>query len=551
MKRIIFLTVIAVLTPFLAMAQNLQTKTEKINDETTRTFSFYLNKDGEQVKHGKYTITWKVNKVDRKVDSRLECNYKDGVLHGKLTYSSNQKDYASYLDITAKDMISWKLNMQQLDNFTVDMYEGYMTGDINVTYQGLLSNESNFKGKAVNGVLVDNSELVITERPRRVVNGQLKYLNDAQESKRYKNVLPVTTPNANLQEPIEDISFEFPSNQYGGMETYIIKLPRYVEKPFDKLEDIAEYIFLITYQGDNMDDISRIDEKILQSYYLSQSSKDSVHYHYELAKEQVSERIEAKRQRINERRNTYTDAYSNSKQIVEDFRNKGFWLQSVSNFYQMDGYIYPIVMDVNVRNLLYKGYNKRISDIQEVINSLNLVEYDYDGKILEYEKQTLGGFSPNNKKHELTDETVKTMTDYLQRLKDANIPSSQKQLSKLCEIENGMINQLHAITRYYTKSTYVNGNIMAGSSKIPLFTEENCTVKVTRKKGLYSAFTEVAAYLYDRLSQCSLDEHLEQITSFAKVVEVMEKGRDGNTKDLEKSLKVAQTPEEKLNLFLK
>lgn len=135
MKKIVILASIA-LCSMLVKAQTVQTKTEKINDETTRTYSFYKNEAGEEIRHGKYTITWKVNKNDYKVNKILNCNYKDGLLHGRLTYSCDWNVYEAYLSLLGKEDIVWKLVQKNLDNFSVDMYEGYMTGDINVTYQG-------------------------------------------------------------------------------------------------------------------------------------------------------------------------------------------------------------------------------------------------------------------------------------------------------------------------------------------------------------------------------------------------------------------------------
>ena len=67
---------------------------------------------------------------------------------------------------------------------------------------------------------------------------------------------------------------------------------------------------------------------------------------------------------------------------------------------------------------------------------------------------------------------------------------------------------------------------------------------------MYNAYIEVAAFLYQKLESCSLTEHLEIMTQFANVVEVMDFNKNGKTKDLEKALKAAATPEEKLNIFL-
>ena len=546
MKKII-LFASAVLCPLFANAQTVQTKTEKINDETTRTYSYYKNDAGEEVRHGKYTITWKVNRNDYKVNNKLDCNYKNGLLHGRLTYSCDWNVYKAYLSLTGKEDVVWKLVQKNLDNFSVDMYEGYMTGDINVTYQGYWLNETNFKGKAVNGILTDDSELIVTERPRQLVKEKLIYLNDASESKRYKNVLPLNTPNPNLQEPSEIIAFEFPSDQYGGKEKYIVNLPRYVEKPFDKLADIPEYNFLISYEGTKMSDISYIEDKIRNNYYLSQASKDTLNAQYNLAKQNVEERINAERQARNNRKETYTTAYNKAAGIAKQFKNRGCSLKSIQNYYKMDGNIYPVVTDKNVEYILFTAYNKRAAEIQEVLNSLNLSDYDEKGKIKV--KGKYGTFNSTNTYEELTDEIVKTMTSYVQTLNDADVSNSIKKLSMLCEMENGILYKVYSISKSYTKSTYSGGRVQAGA-RFPRFTSENCTTKCTSKKDMYNAYIEVAIFLYQKLESCSLTEHLEIMTQFVNVVEVMDFNKNGKTKDLEKALKAATTPEEKLNIFL-
>lgn len=546
-KTILFASM--VLLPFLAAAQTVQTRTEKINDETTRTYSYYLNDKGEQVRHGKYTITWKISKNDYKVNKKLDCNYKDGLLHGKLTYSCDWNVYKAYWSFTGKEDVVWKLENKMLDNFTVDMYEGYMTGDVNVTYQGWWTNETTFKCKAVNGILSDDSELVIFERPRALVKEKLMYLNDGCEVKRYKNVMPANSPDANLQEPAGYfIAFEFPCDQYGGMEKYFVNLPRYVEKPYDQLMDIEDYNFLISYQGLNVSDIVGLDSKIKNTYYLSQASKDTLDAQYYLAKEKVAERKEAERRLAVQRKDDYQNAYNNAVKINNQFTKRSCRLKGISNYYKADGYIYPVVTDANVQNLLFTAYNKRSTDIADILNTLKLSDYDSNGKIKV--RGVIGTFNDKTTYEEITDETVKTMTDYVQKLKDEDVSVSVKMLTMLCEMENEIMEKVYSISNHYTKSTYSEGKIQAGSSKIPRFTSENCTTKCSSKKDLYAAYIEVAAYLYERTTNCTLSEHCEIMMQFVNVVEKMAWAIDNKTKDLEKALKAATTPEEKLNLFL-
>lgn len=545
MKKIIFLASFA-LCAMLVKAQTVQTKTEKINDETTRTYSFYMNEAGEEVRHGKYTITWKVNKNEYKVNNRLDCNYKDGLLHGKLTYSCDWNVYKAYLSLLGKEDVVWRLEQKQLDNFSVDMYEGYMTGDINVTYQGWWTDETTFKAKAINGVLADDSELVITERPRQLVKEKLIYLNDGKEAKRYKNVLPANTPNTNLQEPSEFIAFEFPSDQYGGMEKYVVNLPRYVEKPFDELTDIPDYNFLISYEGTKISDIAYLEDKIKNNYYLSQASKDTLKVRYNLAKQQVKDRQEAEQKAAFQRTNTYYNAYKKALNMANQLRNSGY-PKTLQYYYQSDGNIYPVVTDKNVVNILFTAYNKRRSEIQEVLNSLNLSDYDEIGKIKV--KGQYGTFNSKNTYEELTDEIVKTMTDYVSRLNDEDIPNSIEKLVMIREMENTIMDKIFSISRSYTKSSYSGGRVQAGAS-FPKFSDENCKTRCTMKKDMYNAYVEVAAYVYQRLENCSIDEHLELITQFINVAEIMEFNKNAKTKDLEKTLKAATTPEEKLSIFL-
>ena len=243
MKRTFILMALALAT-ISASAQTTQTKTEKINQTTTRTYSYYVNEQGEEIRHGKYTIVWKENRDDYKVNKTLNCNYKDGLLHGRLTYSCDWNVYKAYFTLATDKEVRWVLSDKMLDNFSVDMFNGYMTGEINVTYQGPWGVENNFCAHAINGILIDDSELVITERSRQLVQEELRYIGESSEVKRYKNILPANTPNANLQE-IKGyfIMFDFPSDNNGGMEKYIVNLPRYVDNPYDNLKDIPEYQF--------------------------------------------------------------------------------------------------------------------------------------------------------------------------------------------------------------------------------------------------------------------------------------------------------------------
>lgn len=534
MKRTFILMALALVT-ISTNAQTTQTKTEKINQTTTRTYSYYVNEQGEEIRHGKYTIVWKENRNDYKVNKILDCNYKDGLLHGRLTYSCDWNVYKAYFTLATDKEVRWVLSDKMLDNFSVDMFNGYMTGEINVTYQGPWGVENNFCAHAINGILIDDSELVITERSRQLVQEELRYIGESSEVKRYKNILPANTPNANLQE-IKGyfIMFDFPSDNNGGMEKYIVNLPRYVDNPYDNLKDIPEYQFMMQYQGTNLNEIVYIESNIVNSYYLSQIDKDTLHSHYIRAKEQVQEKQKKEQEIIRKRKDTYFSAYSQAKNILEKYKRARFYLKPMDNYYTMDGIVHPVVLNEAVDSLLFGMFNKHLNLIKETVNSLEFHKYDYGGKEDEV----------------LTDETVKTMSDYLQRLNDTNIANAIEQLEIICEQLNTNMDKIYHISSGYTKSTYNEGRLSVSSSKRPKFTNKNCTTKCNKKKDLYNAYVEVADNLYNKLKTSTIDEYQEGVKQFISVIDVMYEGRDLNTKDLEKALKSAPTPEEKLNLFL-
>lgn len=201
-----------------------------------------------------------------------------------------------------------------------------------------------------------------------------------------------------------------------------------------------------------------------------------------------------------------------------------------------------------MENIFFAASSKRRADIQEVLNSLDLSNYDENSKIKV--KGQYGTFNSKNTYEELTDDIVKTMTDYVNRLNNEDIPNSIEKLAMIRDMENSVMDKIFSISRSYTKSTFSGGRIQAGA-RFPRFNDENCNTKCTMKKDLYNAYVEVAAYLYQRLENCSIDEHLEIITQFINVVEVIEFNKNARTKDLEKTLKAATTPEEKLSIFLK
>ena len=291
---------------------------------------------------------------------------------------------------------------------------------------------------------------------------------------------------------------------------------------------------MMQYQGTNLNEILYIESNIVNSYYLSQIDKDTLHSHYIRAKEQVQEKQKIEQELIRKRKDTYFSAYSQAKNILEKYKRARFYLKPMDNYYTMDGIVHPVVLNEAVDSLLFGMFNKHLNVIKETINSLEFHKYDYGGKGDE----------------DLTDEIVKTMSDYLQRLNDTDVAKTIEQLEIVCEQLNKNMDKIYCISSGYTNSTYNEGRLSVSSSKRPKFTNENCTTKCNKKKYLYNAYIEVADNLYNKVKTSTIDEYQEGVKQFISVIDVMYEGRDSNTKDLEKALKIASTPEEKLNLFL-
>ena len=81
------------------------------------------------------------------------------------------------------------------------------------------------------------------------------------------------------------------------------------------------------------------------------------------------------------------------------------------------------------------------------------------------------------------------------------------------------------------------------------YKRENCTIKITKKPIIYNAYMEVAAYLY-KGDKMNLTELLEANSVIDQLNDRMIQYAKEKTKDLEKALNVASTPEEKLKLLL-
>jgi hypothetical protein len=90
-----------------AFGQNVKTKTITISPGVTKTYSYYLDKEGNEVLHGKFSYIDNINIEEQRVDNSIHgrgyirvkdnfvitCNYKDGKVHGILNFKRNDKSW--------------------------------------------------------------------------------------------------------------------------------------------------------------------------------------------------------------------------------------------------------------------------------------------------------------------------------------------------------------------------------------------------------------------------------------------------------------------------
>ena len=157
MKQIFIFTCLMALLPVFSIAQTIQTKTVNLGDDVVETYSYYLDEQGNEVLHGKYSITEKQNYNIQKGIKTMTCTYINGKMNGSLTYSCNMSFYQPSYD-------GWKKGREQKENFTVNMYEDYLNGDININFDGKIHHSQlTLIGKADKGVLIDGSTMVFKE----------------------------------------------------------------------------------------------------------------------------------------------------------------------------------------------------------------------------------------------------------------------------------------------------------------------------------------------------------------------------------------------------
>lgn len=112
-------------------------------------YQYYVNENGYEIYHGKYTVTMNFN--DHKYYANasigfitvngtetITYHYRNGILHGSLSYQRKLNTKSTFNTANA--------NLNQTYNFQI--YKGFLTGNFKFEYNGIT-----YTGKATNGIL--------------------------------------------------------------------------------------------------------------------------------------------------------------------------------------------------------------------------------------------------------------------------------------------------------------------------------------------------------------------------------------------------------------
>ena len=116
-------------------------------------------------------------------------------------------------------------------------------------------------------------------------------------------------------------------------------------------------------------------------------------------------------------------------------------------------------------------------------------------------------------------------------------------LKQIRAIAPKAINKCKEVASLYTKMSSTSSNYQKCS-------RENSSSKIAKKPIIYNAYIEIAKHIHDGIVGKSITDLSNAITLLDQINDKMILFATTKTKDLEKSLQVAASPEEKLHLFL-
>ena len=559
MKKIIFLANL-VLCAMFVNAQTTQTKTLDLGDDVSVTYSYYLNDKGEEVYHGKMTVTEApTNNHARKGKKTVTCNYQNGKLTGTFTYSCNMQHFEKYIDkskgvdynvSTGNYEVStmWKKVRDQKENFTVDLYENYLNGDFNISASARYADYQllTVTGKAQKGILVDGATCELKQ------DGEVKesYTNTAPNFNDAKYVDYKAGQNYGAGQYMynaEGIVIEF--GYTAPLCSFTLKYPKYT-KPYIKLSDIDSWQ---KYQSGRC-------TNILDSIFSLESIRDGAapsnkndKVRYDLLQEDIDlvsklvdslkivaaqQEQNAKQQRDN-RVKEYTELYSKIKKCYNECNGanyekfKALYGQIECPLYIIkDGKYIPLMLDPNIENLVCNEINKQRNYILSNGTKINLQQYNHYSK--DYSNNEYISDQTDVKQYELD-----ALKNYLKRVSPEKIDT----LIQLRKNAPSIIAKCKEVALLYTKTS-------SSASAYRNYSRTNCTSKVTKKPVIYNAYTEVTAYLYEEQGM-SLSDLSDANLYIDMLNDFMIQYASEKTKDLEKALTEAKNPEEKLFILLK
>ena len=546
MKRTFILMALALVT-ISANAQTTQTKTLDLGDDVTVTYSYYIDDKGEEVKHGKMTVTEApVNNNARKGKKTVTCNYQHNKITGTLTYVCNMSHYEKYIDYSKgidynvtngayEVSTMWKKVRDQKENFTVEVFDSYLTGNINISFSARYANYQllTLVGKAEKGVLIDGTTFELKQEGETLDS----YQNTAPDfnNAKYVDFQAGNKYGIGQYQYYSDgvvIDFGFTASRC----CFTLKYPRYT-KPYISLNEIDYWNKYKSGEGEDIGD-SIIYISTICDGTKPYGSKKEVRYDL-LDKdiEFVSQLLDSlKRVKLEREEQAKFEEEEHKKQYDELFSKvastynacAGAEWQKYNSFYgetqctllykKKDKTLLTL-LDINVENIVCGEINKHRKTIIKLATNINKNYYE--------------------KNYFIKPKDLDTLKNYLSRVN----PEMLDTLKQIRAIAPKAINKCKEVASLYTKTSSTSSNYQKSS-------RDNSSYKVTKKPIIYNAYIEIAKYISDGINNKSLTDLSNAITLLDKVNDKMILFATSKTKDLEKYLQVASTSEEKLNLFL-
>ena len=466
MKRTFILMALALAT-ISASAQTTQTKTLDLGDDVTVTYSYYIDDNGEEVKHGKMTVTEApVNNNARKGKKTVTCNYQHNKITGTLTYACNMSYYEKYIDYSKgidynvtngayEVSTMWKKVRDQKENFTVEVFDSYLTGNINISFNARHANYQllTLVGKAEKGVLLDGTTFELKQEGETLDS----YQNTAPDfnNAKYVDFQAGNKYGTGQYQYYSDgvvIDFGFTASRC----CFTLKYPRYT-KTYISLNEIDYWNKYKSGEGDDIGDsiiyISTICDgskpygsKKEVRYDLLDKDIEFVSQLLDSLKRVKLEREEQAKFEEEERKKQYDELFSkvastyNACAGAEWQKYNSFYGETQCTLlYEKEDKTLLTLLDINVENIVCGEINKHRKTIIKLATNINKSYYE---KIYSIEPKDLD-----------------TLKNYLSRVN----PEMLDTLKQIRAIAPKAINKCKEVASLYTKTSSTASNYQKSS----------------------------------------------------------------------------------------